>query len=205
VRPWRDARVIFVLAVVAGLAIILLLRASQPPTPTRALALNYRPVSSAAIVAFYVAHHSQLANERTAAAILHAAARHDVDPGVLVAVTGQEQSYVPLGDDPRIAKNPFNVYGCWCKTNIPIEESAEVAAGTIAHRLRCLPQRRGSNLIVWINSFANPCVKQEGVYAEDRHWGVGVALIYRDTVAPALGLDPHNAVIGRQPSISSLG
>ena len=32
------------------------------------------------------------------------------------------------------------------------------------------------------------------MYAEDRHWGVGVALIFRDTVAPALGLDPHHAV-----------
>ena len=46
---------------------------------------------------------------------------------------------MPLGDDPRIAKNPFNVYGCWCKTTIPIEESAEVAAGTVAHRLLCVP------------------------------------------------------------------
>jgi hypothetical protein len=193
VRPWRDSRVIFVLAVVAAVALILLLRASQPPTPTRARALNYKPVSAASIVAFYVAHDSQLANERTAEAILRAAARHDVDPGVLVAVTGQEQSFVPIGQDPRIAKNPFNVYGCWCKTTIPIEESAEVAAGTIAHRLRCLPAH-GSNLIVWINSYANPCVKSEGVYAEDRHWGIGVALIYRDTVAPALGLDAHGAI-----------
>jgi hypothetical protein len=193
VRPWRDIRVIFALAVVAALALILLLRASQPPTPTRALALHYQPVPASTIVAFYLAHGSQLANDRTAEAILRAAVRHDVDPAVLVAVTGQEQSYVPLGQDPRIAKNPFNVYGCWCKTNIPIEESAEVAAGTIAHRLRCLP-RRGSNLIVWINSYANPCVKAEGVYAEDRHWGIGVALIYRDTFAPALGLDALGAI-----------
>ncbi|HEY1479779.1 MAG TPA: hypothetical protein VGF46_07095 [Gaiellales bacterium] len=192
-RPWRDTRVIFVLAVLASVAIILLLRAAQAPTPTRAKALQYRPVSAATIIAFYEAHGSQLANERSAEAILHAAARHDVDPGVLVSVTGQEQGYAPLGQDPRIAMNPFNVYGCWCKTTIPIEESAEVAAGTIAHRLQCLP-KRGSNLIVWINSYANPCVKAEGVYAEDRHWGVGVALIYRDTVAPALGLDAHGAV-----------
>jgi hypothetical protein len=193
VRPWRDVRVIFVLAVLAGIAAIVLLRSAEAPTPTRARALTYRPVSSGAIVAFYLAHNSQLANERSAKAILRAALRHDVDPAVLVAVTGQEQSFVPLGDDPRIAKNPFNVYGCWCKTTIPIEESAEVAAGTIAHRLLCLP-KRGSNLVVWINSYANPCVKKEGVYAEDRHWGVGVALIYRDTVAPALGLDPHAAI-----------
>jgi hypothetical protein len=193
VRPWRDVRVIFVLAVLASLALILLLRASQPPTPTRARALHYQPVSASTIVAFYLAHDSQLANDRSAEAILRAAARHDVDPAVLVAVTGQEQSYAPIGQNPRIAKNPFNVYGCWCKTNIPIEESAEVAAGTIAHRLRCLP-RHGSNLIVWINSYANPCVKAEGVYAEDRHWGIGVALIYRDTVAPALGLDAHGAI-----------
>ncbi len=113
---------------------------------------------------------------------------------MLVAITGQEQSFVPLGDDPRIAKNPFNVYGCWCKTTIPIEESAEVAAGTVAHRLLCVPERTGSNLIVWINSYANPCVKKEGVYAEDRHWGIGVAHIFHDTVAPALGLDPHDAI-----------
>ena len=38
---------------------------------------------------------------------------------------------------------------------------------------------------MWVNSFANPCVKTEGVYAEDRHWGVGVALIYRDRSAGA--------------------
>ena len=193
-RPWRDVRVIFVLAVLASFAVIVLLVQSQPPTPTRAKALTFRPVPAAAIVAFYRAHGSQLANDRTAEAILRAARRHDVNPGVLVAITGQEQSFVPIGDDPRIAKNPFNVFGCWCKTTIPIEESAEVAAGTVAHRLLCLPEKHGSNLIVWINSFANPCVKKEGVYAEDRHWGVGVALLYRDEVAPALGLDPKDAI-----------
>jgi hypothetical protein len=194
VRPWRDVRVIFVLAVLVTVAVILLLIQSQPPTPTRAKALTYRPVPAAAIVAFYETHASQLANDRSANAILRAARRHNVNPGVLVAITGQEQSFVPLGDDPRIAKNPFNVYGCWCKTTIPIEESAEVAAGTVAHRLLCVPERTGSNLIVWINSYANPCVKKEGVYAEDRHWGIGVAHIFHDTVAPALGLDPHDAI-----------
>jgi hypothetical protein len=194
VRPWRDSRAIFVLAVLAAIAIIVLLIQSQPPTPTRAKALTYERVSADAIVAFYEAHNSQLANSRSANAILRAAARHDVNPAVLVAITGQEQSYVPIGDDPRIAKNPFNVYGCWCKTTIPIEESAEVAAGTVAHRLLCVPAKRGSNLVVWINSFANPCVKKEGVYAEDRHWGVGVALLFRDTVAPALGLDATHAI-----------
>ena len=193
-RPWRDIRVIFVLAVLATIAVIVLLVESKPPTPTRARALTYHPVDAAAIVAFYEAHHSQLANERSANAILRAARRHNVNPGVLVAITGQEQSFVPTGDDPRIAKNPFNVYGCWCKTTIPIEESAEVAAGTVAHRLLCVPEQPGSNLVVWINSFANPCVKKEGVYAEDRHWGVGVALIFRDTVAPALGLDAGAAI-----------
>jgi hypothetical protein len=193
VRPWRDVRVIFALAVALAIVLVALLQSSQSPVPTRARALTYKHVSAASIVAFYQSKGSQLANERTADAILRAALRHDVDPAVLVAVTGQEQSFVPLGQDPRIAKNPFNVYGCWCKTSIPIEESAEVAAGTIAHRLRCLP-RKGSNLIVWVNSYANPCVKAEGVYAEDRHWGVGVALIYRDTVAPALGLDAKGAV-----------
>jgi hypothetical protein len=185
--------VIFALALAVAVLLVVLLQSSQPPVPTRARALTYKPVSAASIVAFYQSKDSQLANARTADAILHAALRHDVDPAVLVAVTGQEQSFVPLGQDPRIAKNPFNVYGCWCKTSIPIEESAEVAAGTIAHRLRCLPSK-GSNLIVWVNSYANPCVKAEGVYAEDRHWGVGVALLYRDTVAPALGLDAHGAV-----------
>jgi hypothetical protein len=194
VRPWRDVRVIFVLAVLAAAAVILLLLETRPPTPTRARALTYEPVPADAIVAFYEAHGSQLANQRTADAILRAARRHNVNPGVLVAITGQEQSFVPTGDDPRIAKNPFNVYGCWCKTAIPIEESAEVAAGTVAHRLLCVPEQQGSNLVVWINSFANPCVKQEGVYAEDRHWGVGVALLFRDTVAPALGLDARAAI-----------
>ena len=81
VRPWRDIRVIFVLAVLATIAVIVLLVESQPPTPTRARALTYRPVDAAAIVAFYEAHHSQLANERTANAILRAARRHNVNPG----------------------------------------------------------------------------------------------------------------------------
>ncbi|MDX6525678.1 MAG: hypothetical protein QOI43_1189, partial [Gaiellales bacterium] len=71
-RPWRDIRVIFVLAVLAAFAVIVLLIESQPPTPTRARALNYRPVSVAAIVAFYESHASQLANDRTANAILRA-------------------------------------------------------------------------------------------------------------------------------------
>ena len=90
-RPWRDVRVIFVLAVLAAIAVILLLRESQPPTPTRARALNYEPVPSAAIVAFYMrtARSSRTSARPTRSCTPRA--RHNVDPGVLVAVTGQEQ------------------------------------------------------------------------------------------------------------------
>jgi predicted membrane-bound mannosyltransferase len=79
-RPWRDVRVIFVLAVLATVGVILLLIQSKPPTPTRAKALTFRPVAAAAIVAFYETHASQLANDRSAKPILRAAQLQIVNP-----------------------------------------------------------------------------------------------------------------------------
>ena len=188
-----NARLVVLAVLIAAAACILYLTRSGGEGPVRARALHFEPVPTERIVDFYASRGSQLATREAATAILAAAWRHDVHPAVLIAITGQEQSFVPLGDDPRIALNPFNVYGCWCDTDIPLEESAQVAAATVATRLQCLPERPRSNLIVWINSKANPCVREHGVYAVHRGWGPGVAKLFRDVVAPALGVDPQLA------------
>jgi hypothetical protein len=178
----RRAQVVYV----AGLALCALASwlvwRSAPPQPAQARALRYQPVPLSRVEAFYRSRGSRLATPAAAAAIEIAAWRHDLDPVVLVAITGQEQGFVPQSSDPRVARNPFNVYGCWCRTDIPLLTSANVAAATVATRLQCLP-RAGSDLVVWINSRANPCVRREGPYAADAHWGPGVSRLYAEVAA----------------------
>lgn len=135
--------------------------------------IAYSPVSVEFIINWLKNKNSMLANERFAQAVIAAGQQFNVNPLLLVAITGQEQSFVPIGKPERMAMNPWNVFGSWQNTNMPVETSALVAARTIARLSQDRPE--GMHPLAWINSSRNP----HGLYATDPNWWVGVSRFFR--------------------------
>jgi hypothetical protein len=94
-----------------------------------------------------------------------------VNPLLLVAITGQEQSFDPESnfDAAQVGQNPFNVFGSWMAYSPGFDKSCEVAARTVATKLS-YPVPSGEDPIHWIDDPQNP----SGSYAEDTHWWIGV-------------------------------
>ncbi|WP_088186414.1 hypothetical protein [Desulfosporosinus sp. FKA] len=95
----------------------------------------------------------------------------NVNPLLLVAITGQEQSFDPArnSDAAQVERNPFNVYGSWMAYSPGFNKACEVAARTVATKLS-YPIPSGEDPIQWINDPKNP----SGSYAEDLRWWKGV-------------------------------
>jgi len=112
-----------------------------------------------------VKRNSALATDRFIEAVLVSAKKHNVNPLLLVAITGQEQGFVPLTDKDydRIAKNPWNLYGCWCKTDFEIEKAADIVGRTIVNLSKGCPPEE--DVLKWINR----------KYADHKGWYVGVS------------------------------
>ncbi|WP_157076344.1 murein hydrolase activator EnvC family protein [Alicyclobacillus kakegawensis] len=102
--------------------------------------------------------------------ICAAARRYDVNPALLVAITGQEQAFVPPGPDADLIRNnPFNVFYSWQVYNTTLADAANIAADTIRHKLST-PPPKGEDAILWLNDPHNPW----GIYATDPNWAYGV-------------------------------
>lgn len=108
--------------------------------------------------------------------IIQAGKNYNVNPILLVAITGQEQAFDPLswGAAQQIRKNPFNVYYSWQWTEMnrpswTLVDTANIAANTVRHKLSTPPEY-GDNVFTWLNDPRNPW----GLYATDRHWSAGV-------------------------------
>lgn len=155
--------------------------------------LRYQPVSAQSLYDFVHAQGSifTLSDIET---IIAAAKSDDVSPVLMVAITGQEQSFVPVdtSDAPEIELNPFNVEGpgqtgpgSWMTYHVSLADSAQIAANTLANKLS-VPPPSGENPIAWINDPENPY----GIYATDPHWASGVAEIYQEI---EMYLQPSNA------------
>ncbi|NHM28979.1 hypothetical protein G7K71_18820 [Desulfofundulus sp. TPOSR] len=137
--------------------------------------IKYRPVNNPeAVIAWLAAKNSMLAERKYLDALDAAGRRYDVNPLLLLAITGQEQSFVPVGASGamEMIKNPFNVYGSWQVYAPGFEQSAMIAAQTV-NRLsaNCPP---GMNPIQWIDSPLNPRYR----YAEDTDWWKGVSIFF---------------------------
>ena len=96
--------------------------------------------------------------------VIDAAKSADVNPVLLMAFTGAEQSFVPANTESAelIANNPFNVYGSWQQYNTTLANSASIAANTIRYKLAS-PTPDGEDAIEWINDPRNP---DYGAYAQ---------------------------------------
>lgn len=109
--------------------------------------------------------------------IANAAKSDDINPLLLVAITGQEESFVPTSwqDWPKIINNPFNVNVSWQDYNTNLTDAAQIAANTVAAKLQT-PPPPGMDPIAWMNSPANP----DGIYAQDPNWPNGVRAIFTE-------------------------
>lgn len=140
--------------------------------------LSYQPMNISAMVTFLQGRKSALADPRILQMIDRAGKSTNVNPYLLLAITGQEQSFVPRDNNhaSQIIRNPWNVFGCWCSgkgATLTTEESAIIAAKTIVK----LSQGRPADYdpIRWLNTRENP----RGFYAEHTEWWRGVSKYFK--------------------------
>jgi hypothetical protein len=112
--------------------------------------------------------NSILAEDPYLSSIIEIAKQYDINPLFMIAITGQEQGFVPKSQENalKIANNPFNVYESWIGYNTTIDDSSKIAAQTIINLSKGRPEE--VHAIQWINER----------YAEDKNWWVGVDKIF---------------------------
>lgn len=129
---------------------------------------NYKSINKDKLLDFLHARNSMLAEEPYFSAIIRASKEFNLNPYLLFAITGQEQSFVPKDHEnaEKIANNPFNVFHSWQDYNTDIYDSSRIVARTVIN----LSKDKPSNIDIfdWINN----------KYAGDKNWGKGVREIF---------------------------
>jgi len=141
------------------------------------VSIKYQPINNpAAILTWLKNKNSLLAENEYLVDLDNAGKKYDVDPLLLLAITGQEQSFVPANwsNTEQMIKNPFNVYGSWQLYAPGFAKSAMIAAQTVNRLSADCPL--GMDPIHWINSPDNPNCR----YAEDTQWWRGVKKFYEE-------------------------
>ncbi|MTI48755.1 MAG: hypothetical protein FH761_12995 [Firmicutes bacterium] len=130
--------------------------------------LRYKVIDREKLKKYLKSRNSILYQEPYFSSLIDTAEEFGLNPNVLFAITGQEQSFVPIDHEhaEEIANNPFNVFGSWVKYNTNIKDSSEIAARTICNLLKNKPN--DVNSFKWINR----------KYAEDKRWWWGVNQLY---------------------------
>lgn len=142
--------------------------------PNVPVELSYKTMNIEAVKSYLDKRNSALADYGILQMIDRAGKAKNVDPRLLIAITGQEQSYVPKSNRhaAEIIKNPWNVFGCWCKgkgSTLTTEQAATIAAATIVKLSQDRPPNRDP--IEWLSTTDNP----RGFYAEHSGWWIGVS------------------------------
>ena len=129
---------------------------------------NYKTIDEGKLLEFLNARNSVLAEEPYFSAIIRASNEFNLNPHILFAITGQEQSFVPKDNvnAQMIANNPFNVFHSWQEYNTDIYDSSRIAARTVINLAKDKPMN--VDIFDWINS----------KYAADKNWGKGVKEIF---------------------------
>ncbi|GGG06343.1 hypothetical protein GCM10010912_58670 [Paenibacillus albidus] len=140
--------------------------------------LGYTPLNIDYVFQFLDERKSALADRGLLQLIDDAGRTKNVSPYLLIAITGQEQSFVPRKNNhaSQIIKNPWNVFGCWCKgkgATLTTGESAQIAANTIIKLSKDRPD--GRDPIQWLSAKDNP----RGYYAEHNGWWIGVSKYFK--------------------------
>ncbi len=132
--------------------------------------LQYREIDNQQLIRYLVNKNSSLATGNFVETLVEVASSYNVNPLLLVAITGQEQGFVPMDhqDAKSILNNPFNVYESWMDYNTDFEDSCKIAAATIVNLSKDRPD--DTDPIEWINR----------KYAEDENWHLGVTYFLND-------------------------
>lgn len=153
-----------------------------PLQPVTVAELAYQPVN-AQLLYDYVHQQGSVFTQADINTIIAAAQKYDVSAVLMIAITGQELSFVPANNPnaSEMEQNPFDVQapgqdtpGNWSAFHSSLADSADIAAGTIYQKL-IYPPTNGENPILWLNDPMNP----DGAYAQDPNWGYGVADIFQ--------------------------
>ncbi|MCF8567947.1 hypothetical protein LLE49_24800 [Alicyclobacillus tolerans] len=145
-----------------------------PLQPVTLAQMHYQSVDTT-ILYDYVHQQGSIFSLSDIQTIVDAAHRYNINPILMIAITGQEESFVPATwpQASFIRNNPFNVYHSWQQYNTNLADAANIAANTLAHKL-ITPPPQGENPIAWINDPMNPW----GIYAQDTNWSYGVDDIF---------------------------
>lgn len=138
-------------------------------------AIRYQPIKDPqAVISWLAGRDSAEADLQYMTMLDQAGKKYNLNPLLLLAITGQEQSFVPefLDDWTQVIKNPFNVYYSWQDYAPGFMPTAMIAAETVNHMSNGCPA--GMNPIEWIDSPANPNDR----YAGDTNWWKGVSVFF---------------------------
>lgn len=132
--------------------------------------MRYKKIDEDKLKAFLNKRDSLLSKDPYFSTLLSTAKEFNLNPIVLFAITGQEQSFVPRkGKNAyKIANNPFNVYHSWQEYNTDIKDSSRIAARTVINLAKGRPKDKDPFL--WIGK----------EYAEDKNWGSGVRAVFKE-------------------------
>lgn len=130
--------------------------------------LRYTDINSDAVKRYLSDRGALLAEEPYFGEIVASAKAHDLHPLLLLAITGQEQGFVPKSNKQakKIANNPFNVFHSWQEYNTNVRDSADIAAKLLAKLADSRPE--GYDPFEWFNE----------TYAEDENWSDGVRRLF---------------------------
>lgn len=131
--------------------------------------LMYKTVNVSNLKDFLKSRNSLLAEEPYISTIIAVSKDFNLNPLVMFAITGQEQSFVPKNSENayEIANNPFNVFNSWKKYNTNIEDTSTIAARTIVNL--CKNRPANMDAFTWVNR----------KYSEDKDWSKAVRSIFK--------------------------
>lgn len=143
--------------------------------------LRYQPISPTKLYAFVKSKGSAF-SLNDIETICNVAKSYNVNPALMVAITGQELSFVQNGTPHESEKlvNPFDVFGSWALYHTTLTQSAAFAAQMIQVKLSVSPPS-GEDPIIWINDVHNRA--GQGLYATDPHWAYGVRTFFNEIEA----------------------
>jgi hypothetical protein len=131
--------------------------------------LMYKTVNVSNLKDFLKSRNSLLVEEPYLSTIIAVSKDFNLNPLVMFAITGQEQSFVPKNSESayEIANNPFNVFNSWKKYNTNIEDTSKIAARTIVNL--CKNRPANMDAFTWVNR----------KYSEDQDWSKAVRSIFK--------------------------
>ncbi|MGV8984241.1 hypothetical protein [Clostridium sp.] len=131
--------------------------------------LMYKNVNITNLKDFLKSRNSLLVEEPYFSTIISVSKDFNLNPLVMFAITGQEQSFVPKDNKNayKIANNPFNVFNSWKKYNTNIQDTTRIAARTIVNLCKNKPDN--IDAFTWVNR----------KYSEDKSWSKSVRTIFK--------------------------